>query len=104
MLSPRTIKYVDSMIREGDNFDYCTWLRRVREEEAQANQTPAAFFPSESVAPEIGNLTNTPDRRDAWENLEPALPARSAPIPRPVYRSDPKAGEKGSKGRLSQRL
>jgi hypothetical protein len=41
LLSPRTAKYVDAMIREGDNFNYCMWLRRVREEEAQAKPVPA---------------------------------------------------------------
>ena len=42
-MSPRTVKYVEAMIREGDNFDYDKWLKRVREEEAQAQQLPAAF-------------------------------------------------------------
>src|SRR6266852_8155150 len=35
MLTDRTAKYVESMIREGKDFDYHRWLRRVREEEAQ---------------------------------------------------------------------
>ena len=43
MLSPRTAKYVEAMYREGDNFDYGRWLRRVREDEAQARQVPAAL-------------------------------------------------------------
>jgi hypothetical protein len=34
MLTGRTAKYVEAMIREGDNFDYFKWLRQVREEEA----------------------------------------------------------------------
>ena len=48
MLSPRTAKYVEARVREGDNFDYRTWLRRVREEEAQAKQVPVAFSLGES--------------------------------------------------------
>jgi hypothetical protein len=35
MLTGRTAKYVEAMIREGNDFDYYRWLRRVREEEAQ---------------------------------------------------------------------
>ena len=35
MLTGRTAKYVEAMIREGDDFDYYRWLRQVREEEAQ---------------------------------------------------------------------
>jgi hypothetical protein len=37
-LSPRTVNYVANLIREGDEFDYCRWLERVREKEAQAKQ------------------------------------------------------------------
>jgi hypothetical protein len=40
-MSPRTAKYVEAMIREGDNFDYHQWLERVREEEAEAKQAQA---------------------------------------------------------------
>jgi hypothetical protein len=35
MLTGRTAKYVEAMIREGDDFDYFKWLRRVQQEEAQ---------------------------------------------------------------------
>lgn len=104
MLSPRTAKYVEAMICEGDNFDYRRWLRRVREEEFQAKQVPAAFSLGESVAFETGNLTNTPDRLDAWANLEPILQAKSTTVPRAVYRSDHKADKESSKDRLRQRL
>ena len=31
LLSSRTAKYVEAMIREGDNFDYVSWLKKVRE-------------------------------------------------------------------------
>jgi hypothetical protein len=34
MLTGRTAKYVEAMIREGDNFDYFKWLREVQQEEA----------------------------------------------------------------------
>jgi hypothetical protein len=30
------------MIREGDNFDYCEWLKRVREQEAEATKAVSA--------------------------------------------------------------
>src|SRR5580704_7862794 len=104
MLSPRTAKYVEAMYREGDNFDYSRWLRRVREEEAEAKHIPAAFFSGESVAPETGDLTNTPDRLDEWSNVEPALPSKSAPIPRVAYRADHKDRRESPQDRLRQRL
>jgi hypothetical protein len=35
MLTGRTAKYIEALIREGDDFDYFKWLSRVREEEAR---------------------------------------------------------------------
>lgn len=35
MLTGRTAKYVEAMIREGNDFDYFKWLSRVQEEEAE---------------------------------------------------------------------
>jgi hypothetical protein len=104
LLSPRTAKYVDAMIHEGDKFNFHRWLRRVREEEAQAKQVPVAFTFGESVAPEIGDMTNTPACHDAWASVWPALQAKSAPIRRVVYRSDLEPGSKTKKGELRQRL
>jgi hypothetical protein len=102
MLPSRTARYVEARIREGDNFDYRKWLRRVREEETQAGQTPAAFFFGEG--PEIGDPTNTPDRLDAWASSGSALQAKSATIPRTVYRSDHKAQRESPQDRLRRRL
>src|SRR5947209_10384577 len=42
MLTGRTAKYVEAMIREGDNFDYSRWLQRVREEEARVKSVAAS--------------------------------------------------------------
>jgi hypothetical protein len=51
MLTGRTAKYVEAMIREGDDFDYYRWLRRVREEEAQLKSV-AVSTPVQPIAPE----------------------------------------------------
>jgi len=104
MLSPRTAKYVDARIREGDNFDYWRWLRRVREEEAQAKQVSAAFSSGEFITLEIGDSTNTPDRLDALVISEPVLHAKSQLIPRAAFRSDHKASRERSEDRLRRRL
>ena len=101
MLSPRTANFVETMIREGDNFDYRRWLRRVREEEAQAILAPTIFS---SVGSKIGDFTNTPDRLDAWASSGSALPAKSAPIPRVVYRADHKDRRESPQDRLRRRL
>ena len=61
LLSPRTVSYIDALIREGDKFDYSKWLERVREGEAQAKQGLRTFISKDVVAAEIGNQTNTSD-------------------------------------------
>jgi hypothetical protein len=104
MLSPRTAKYVEAMIREGDDFDYHAWLGRIRDEEVRAKRAPVALSSGESVAAEVGELTIAPDRRDAWASAGPALPVKSVSIPSAGYRSHQKACGKGSKGRLKRRL
>jgi hypothetical protein len=38
LMSPRSAKYVEALIREGNNFGYQKWLQQVREEEAEANR------------------------------------------------------------------
>jgi hypothetical protein len=104
LFSPRTAKYVATMKQEGEEFNYRRWLRRVREEEAQAKQVAAAFSSGDYVAPELGDLTNTLDRLDAWANAEPALHAKSAQIPRVVCRSNHNASRERSEDRLGRRL
>jgi hypothetical protein len=104
MLSPRTAKYVEARIKEGDYFDYRRWLRQVRGEEDQAKQAPVVAASSESVALEMGVLNDRPDRRNALMYSGPALPAKSTPIPRVVDRSNHKTQRQSPKNRLSQRL
>lgn len=104
MLSSRTAKYVEAMIREGDNFDYSRWLQRVREEEAQAKQFPATCFLGELPPSEIGDLTNTPDLRDVRAISVPVLHAKSPPTARAVHRSDHKAQRESPQDRLRRRL
>jgi hypothetical protein len=104
MLSSRTANFVETMIREGDEFNYRRWLQRVREEEAEAKQVPVPFSSGESAALEIGDLTNTPDCRDAWPNAEPMLQAKLALKPRTAYRFEHKASRERSEDRLKRRL
>jgi hypothetical protein len=62
MLTGRTAKYVEAMIREGDDFDYFKWLRRAQEEEARVKSVASAT----SVQPIVA---------------EPNLPAKIAQNP-----------------------
>jgi len=74
LMSPRTAKYVEAMIREGDSFDYNRWLKRVREEEAKAKWTDVGGTSGELVAVKIGKpmMLSTSDDQHAWPN--PPLP------------------------------
>jgi hypothetical protein len=100
MLSPRTADFVETMIREGDEFNFRRWLQRVREEKAQAKQLPVALSTTESAAPEMCDQIDTSNRLDAQVNSGSALRAISAPIPRRVYRSDRNARGENSEDRL----
>ena len=53
--SPRTLKYFQALNREGDNFDYEVWLRRVREEEARERGKPSTTSPVDQVADRKSN-------------------------------------------------
>jgi hypothetical protein len=79
LMSPRTAKYIEAMIREGDNFDYFRWLKRVRDEEAQAKPAEAASPSGELVAAEIGKPMGTSDDQRLRPN--PALPLIPKTIP-----------------------
>jgi hypothetical protein len=84
-LSPRTAKYVQAMIREGDNFDYFKWLQKVRDEEAQAKQVEAAS-PSGELAPaETDKPKGTPGDHHARRNPALRLIPETIRVPRAKY-------------------
>ena len=100
LLSDRTRKYVEAMIRDGDNFDYFKWLRGVREEEAREKHISAVVPSAKPVAPETGHLPNTSDRRNGCINVAPAVMTQPAPI----YRLNHKARGETPEIRLRRRL
>jgi hypothetical protein len=59
LMSPRTAKYVEAMIR--DDFDYDTWLKEVREEEIEAKQVEAAGTSGEEAAEKVDEPVCTLD-------------------------------------------
>jgi hypothetical protein len=103
MLSPRTANYVAAMIREGDDFDYYKWLKRVREEEAQASHVPTAFASGELVAAGMGIPINT---SRPYPSITPrqALPPKTAPLPRALCQLRHEASRETPKARLRRRL
>ena len=94
-VSARTLKYVETLTREGDNFDYYKWLERVREEEAQATQVPTAIPPRDVVAPRIDNPIKTRDGQQPRSSppslLMPKALPRTARRHQEPQRKTPKA-------------
>jgi hypothetical protein len=103
-MSPRTAKYIEALIREGDNFDYFRWLKRTREEEAQATQVPTAITPRGVVAARVDNPINASDSRDTRPTLGPAPISKPALSLRALCRSHRQAKSKSPKARLRRWL
>jgi hypothetical protein len=99
-MSPRTAKYVEAMIQQGDDFNYDEWLKRAREEEAQAKQLSAAAGSGQAVATgHIGNPVSKSANRDALPRS-----ARALPSPGVLRRSTRKMSDKQPKARLGRWL
>jgi hypothetical protein len=104
LMSPRTVKYVEAMIREGDSFDYNDWLRKVREEEARAKQLSAAsIFGQAGAAGQIGNPVSQSANHDAPSRSARAL-LSPIPVRRVLSRPTCKMSDKEPKARLRRRL
>jgi hypothetical protein len=96
LMSPRTAKYVDAMIQEGDNFDYNKWLKEVREEEVQGKQVNAMGTLGGLASAQIAASIKMFD--DQHFRPKPALPltgkatlARALPSHRQAKSQTPKA-------------
>lgn len=72
MLTDRNKKYIEALIRDGDNFNYREWLREVREEEAQAKRVAAGSSSNEHT---------TPKPSDVVTAAEIPSPSKNPPIP-----------------------
>jgi hypothetical protein len=103
MFSTRTAKYVAALIREGDNFDYHKWLKRVREEEAPAQDVPTAFSSGELVAAGMGIPINTSNPYPSITPRQALLP-KTAPLPRALCQLRHEASRETPETRLRRRL
>jgi hypothetical protein len=101
LMSPRTAKYVEAMIREGDNFDYDEWLKRVREEDAQAKPIQATGSSGELAAADIEKPLSTPDHHYSRSNAALRLETKTMRVPRAPHRQ---AEDQTGTARLRRRL
>jgi hypothetical protein len=77
--SARTSNYFEALVREGDNFDYRKWLKRVREEESQAKPVGAASTSGELTAAQIADPIKTSGNQHVRPN--PALSLKTLELP-----------------------
>jgi hypothetical protein len=81
LMSPRTVKYVEAMIREGENFDYCEWLKRTRDyEQGQTNLTSDATASPEAMLAQSGQRPSTLNGPDCSVHVAPMIPLRRPEI------------------------
>jgi hypothetical protein len=104
LMSPRTVKYIEALTRDGDNFDYNQWVKRVREEEAQATEVLTATTCREVVAAQVDDPINTSDSWNTRPSLGPAPISKPAFSPRALRRRLRQAKCKTSKALLRRRL
>jgi hypothetical protein len=83
MLTGRTAKYVEAMIREGDDFDYYRWLRQVREEEAQLKSV-AVSTPVQPIVPRPDHPAKTAQNPGEFKDPETADTAKHKSAVRPA--------------------
>jgi hypothetical protein len=104
-MSPRTAKYVEAMIREGDNFDSSKWLKRVREEEAaQAKGVEATGTSGELAIAQINDPIKTSDDRHTRPSSALPLPLKKLGALRALHRPLHPAKSKTRKARLGRWL
>jgi hypothetical protein len=104
LMSPRTTKYFEALIHEGDGFDYDSWLKKVREEEAQATQAEATSTSGEFAAAEIDKPINGPDDQQARPNPTLRLMTQTIRVPRALHRPYRQAKSQTPKARLRRWL
>lgn len=100
MLSDRTAKYFKALIREGPNFNYLEWFRRVQGEEAQVKHRPEALPLDKPLATEMSNPTIASESQNAGLNLAPAVMNKTTPSPKTEYRSKSEASKTYVRRRL----
>jgi hypothetical protein len=103
-MSPRTVKYVEAMIREGDNFDYDKWVQKVREEEAQARLAEGTGTSGDLVSPQIGSRLGPPNNWAAQPSASPPVMTKTVPVPRATSPSTRKLRDNTPKARLRRWL
>jgi hypothetical protein len=103
LMSPRTVKFVEAMIREGDSFDYNKWLKRVRAEEARAKPAEAASPSGELTAAQMPDPIKTSNDQPWPKPVLPLIPKKLL-VPTAIRRPHHEARDATPKARLRRWL
>src|SRR6476660_5719109 len=104
LMLPKTLEYVEAMIREGDNFDYTAWLKRTRDKQAQTNQVSEAGVSPQAIPKQFGERPSTLDGLNWRVLVAPSVIAKLPPLRRPTIQASRKLRENSAKARLIRRL
>jgi hypothetical protein len=102
MLTGRTAKYVEAMIREGKDFDYDRWLRQVREEEAQLKSV-AVSTSVQPIAPGPNHPEKIGQNPSQFNGSETADHAKHKSAVRPAIQEAGHRGKSAGKPKKSLR-
>jgi hypothetical protein len=90
-MSPRTANFVEAMIRDGDDFDYCEWLKGARTERGKAERVSEPAVSPQATPAQIENRRGT-----RGGGVAPGV-AKLLPLPRPSIASMLKFRDSGPK-------
>jgi hypothetical protein len=102
MLTGRTAEYVEAMIREGDDFDYFKWLRRVQQEEAQLKSV-AVSTSVQPIAPGPAHSAEIAQNPSQFNGSETADHAKHKSAVRPAIQVVGHRAKRVEKPKKSQR-
>jgi hypothetical protein len=95
-MSPKTLAYVEAMIREGDNFDYDDWLKRTRAEFIDAERVSQAAVSPQAMPEQVRNRQGECD--SGGGRVAPGV-AKLLPLRGPSIASMLKFRDSGAKAR-----
>jgi hypothetical protein len=103
MMSDMTVKYFEARLREGQNFDYLRWFRRLQEEKAQAKIIAAPISLGEPLISEINDLAQTSNHQNTRLTLAPAVTKTMLPN-LTLRRTNHRTTKQNARHRLRRRL
>jgi hypothetical protein len=104
MLSPRTAKYVEALIREGDSFSPHEWVSKTLRQEAELKRRQALFASGEISRLELADENSVSTASNTQITSRPALPLRRSINGSGECRTAQKAKNENPDTRLRRRL